>query len=262
MSNKPPSRSKEDRASRAEQMRREREKADKRQRNVISIAIAVIVVALIGTAAWAINKEGNEPAQAFVAPAPVTDDFGILWDTEAATGEPAEGEPVEVVLYEDFQCPACQAFEAANGPFLQEQVKKGEISIEYRPIAFLDGASTNEYSSRALNSALCVLDAEGVKAFHEMHGLLFANQSPEGGAGNEDSVLIGLAEQAGAKKVEDCIENRKFQPWILKATEAARAAKVTGTPTVLVDGKKVIGEGRTLPTQADLQKAIDAAKKG
>ena len=242
-------------------MRRERNKADRRQRNVITIVIVGVVIALIGTAAWAINKETNKPSLPLVAPAMANADYGITWDKLASTGEETPADAVKVVLYEDFQCPACQAFEAANGTFLQESVDKGEIAIEYRPIAFLDPASTNEYSSRALNAAMCVLDTTDVKTFHDMYNLLYANQPKEGGAGHDDATLIGLAEQTGATKIDACIEDRKFEPWIREATTASSAAKISGTPTVLIDDKKVEGATpNSLPAVADLQKAIAAAK--
>lgn len=242
-------------------MRRERNKADRRQRNVITIVIVGVVIALIGTAAWAINKETNKPSLPLVAPAMANADYGITWDKLASTGEETPADAVKVVLYEDFQCPACQAFEAANGTFLQESVDKGEIAIEYRPIAFLDPASTNEYSSRALNAAMCVLDTTDVKTFHDMYNLLYANQPKEGGAGHDDATLIGLAEQTGATKIDACIEDRKFEPWIRETTTASSAAKISGTPTVLIDDKKVEGATpNSLPAVADLQKAIAAAK--
>lgn len=244
-------------------MRRERDKADRRQRNIITIVIVVVVAALIGTAAWAISNETNKPAAKYVAPASVTSDYGVVWDRQAATGKATPDDAVKVVLYEDFQCPACQAFEAANGSFLTEQVESGDITVEYRPIAFLDQGSTNEYSSRALNAAMCVLDTKGVKTFVDIHALLFANQTPEGGAGSDDATLNSLAEKVGATKVESCIDDRKFEPWVRKATEAASKAKIGGTPTVLIDGKKVEGaKPNSLPAVPDLQKAIDAAKKG
>ena len=53
----------------------------------------------------------------------------------------------------------------------------------------------------------------------------------------------------------------KFVPWLDEATEASRDAKVSGTPTVLIDGKQVTGPNKAVPQVADLQKAIDAAKK-
>lgn len=251
----------QDRAARAEQMRREREKADKRQRNVITIAIVVVVVALIAGAAWAINSTSNDNKRAteLIAPKNTTKDYGVVYDTEVATGKPAT-DPVTVIVYEDFQCPACKSFEASGGPFFKQAVAAGDITIEYRPISFLDSKPTDDYSSRAANTALCLLDTTDVKTYAGMHDLLWASQSPETGPGLDDAELADIATQAGAGDLKTCINSKKFGPWIEKATEAFGKAGYSATPTVVVDGKQVKGVGGGSPSVEELQKAITAAK--
>ncbi|MGJ9414340.1 DsbA family protein [Aeromicrobium sp. CF4.19] len=256
------------RAERAEQMRKEREKAEKRQRNVISIVIVVIVIALIGGAAWAISttSQDNATATELVAPEGATDDYGVLYTPEAAGAEDVEGEPVVVEIYEDFLCPGCGAFEQTNGPLLTEMVQEGEVSILYRPYAFLTGQSTNRYSQRAANAAACVLDDSGVEAFKQMHDILFANQPSEGGAGPEDAELADFAEQAGAGDISECLRVETFTPWVEEALAKGQEADVTGTPTVRIDGEDVSGPEQggnpTLPGPPDLQEAIEAARAG
>lgn len=256
----------QDRAARAEQMRREREKADKRQRNGITIGIVVIVLVLIAGAAYAINNthNDNKRATALVAPKSTSKDFGITYDTKVATGK-AASDPVKVIMYEDFQCPACQVVEQQSGAFLKQAVASGDITIEYRPVSFLDSNVTDEYSSRALNTALCVLDTTNVKTYAAMHDILYVEQSPESGPGLKDAKLGELAKQAGAADLTTCIKSRKFDPWLRKATEAWKKAGYTGTPTIVVDGKQVEGPkqangSNSLPRTQDLQKAIAAAK--
>lgn len=255
----------EDRAARAEQMRRERDKADKHQRNGITVAIVVVVLALIAGGGFAIKKASDQGKRstAYVAPKNTTKDFGIVYDTKVATGTAAKA-PVTVVLYEDFQCPACKAFEAANSPFLKQAVASGDITLEYRPISFLDSPVTDDYSSRALNTAMCVLDTTDVKSYTALHDLLYVEQSPESGPGLPDAKLADIAKQAGAGDVTACIKSRKFDPWLRKSTTAFGKAGYSGTPTVVIGGKKVEGpaqNGQTsLPRIADLQKAIAAAK--
>ncbi|MGH3457505.1 DsbA family protein [Aeromicrobium sp.] len=251
------------RAARAEQMRKEREKADRKQRNLITVAIVVVVLALVIAGGWAIKTTSDSRAQEtdVITPKGATEDFGVVYDAEAAGGEPAS-DAVEVVLYEDFQCPVCKSFEQANGAYLDEAVKKGEITIEYRIIAFLDRASQNEYSSRAGSAAMCAQESGGVEAYKQVSNLLFANQPAEGTAGPEDPALVETLNQAGVtgEAAEQCVVTGRFIPWIEKATEASRDAKVEGTPTVLIDGKKVQGAQGGVPQLPDLQKAIDAAK--
>lgn len=251
------------RAERAEQMRKEREKADKRQRNVITLAIVAVVVALVAAGAWGVTtiSSDNERATELVAPEGATDDYGVLYTPADAGAEDVEGEPVELELYEDFLCPGCGAFEAASGPFLDEAVAAGEVSIMYRPFAFLTAQSSNRYSQRAANAAACVLDDAGVSAFKEMHDILFANQPTEGGAGPENDELAEFAEQAGAGDISECLRRETFTPWVEAALERGRDEGVSGTPTVRIDGEDVSGaqEG-TIPGPAELQAAIEAAR--
>jgi protein-disulfide isomerase len=158
----------------------------------------------------------------------------------AAAGTAAVGRadaPVTLVVYEDFQCPACRQFEAANREQVARWVADGSVRVEYRPIAFLDRASTDEYSTRSLNAAATVLDLApaGFPTFHEA---LFAEQPAEGGPGLTDARLLDLAVAAGAprEQAKAAIDGRRYGAWVAKVTEDASKAGVNSTPTVLVDG--------------------------
>jgi protein-disulfide isomerase len=258
------------RAARAEQMRKDREKADRKQRNVITIAIVAVVIALIVVGGWGIQSasNSNKVETKLTTPTNVNKDYGLVYDQEAASGTaPAAGaaDPVKVVLYEDFLCPGCGAFEQANGEFLSSAVASGEIELEYRPYSFLLEQSTNEYSQRAWNAAICVYEKGGAKAFKAFHDILFANQPEEGTAGPEDAELVAFAKQAGVTGIDSCVKKRTYSRWIEDAKDHGFDDGVTGTPTIRIAGKDVNGPEQngqpTIPQQADLQKAIDAAKK-
>jgi protein-disulfide isomerase len=251
-----------ERAARAEQMRKEREKADRRQRNVITIAIVAVVVVLIGVAGFAINKSNNANSSSgkYVVPTKVSDakNFGFDYTAVDAGGK-AGAKPVTVVLYEDFQCPICKSFEEANGAFLDQQVKAGKITIQYRPFAFLNTSANDNYSNRAASAGICVYEKGGAAAFKEFHDILYANQPPEGGTGLPDATLNSYAKQAGATGLTSCINSEKYVPWVKKAKTKGSDDKVSGTPTIRINGKNVSGAGDTVPQIADLQKAITAA---
>lgn len=254
------------RAARAEKMRKEREKADRKQRNLITVGIVVIVIALIAVGGWGIKaaSDGTKKSTTLSTPKKVNDNYGIVYDQQAATGTPPAAdaaEPVTVVLYEDFLCPGCGALEQTAGSFLSSAVESGEIQIEYRPYSFLLQQSTNEYSQRAWNAATCVYDKGGAKAFKDYHDLLFANQPEEGTAGPEDPELIDLAKQVGVTGIDACVNQEKFSRWIEDARGKGLDDGVTGTPTIKIDGKDVSGANNTIASVADIQKAIDAAKK-
>src|SRR4051794_8989810 len=247
-------------------MRKDRERVEKRQRNMISLGIFAAVVALIAVGTFAVKSAHDEraPSKHLVPPTGATKDYGVVYTPKDAGGKAAK-DPVRVVIYEDMQCPICQRFEAANGQYLEQAAKNGDIEIEYRFVAFLDdlGMSPNEYSRRASNAVLCTRETGSPKAFKTLHDLLYANQPEEKALGPADNLLLESAVSAGAKKsaVESCILKHKYVPWLQKSTAAMQKAKVTGTPTVRVDGKSVQGTGGAVPTYLDIQPAGDAAQK-
>ncbi|MCV7379518.1 hypothetical protein BST11_17725 [Mycobacterium alsense] len=152
--------------------------------------------------------------------------------------QPGTNTPKAVVtIYEDFLCPACGIFERSFGPTISKLVDIGAIAADYSMVSILDSQRSQNYSSRAGAAALCVAD-ESVDAFRRFHNHLFDNgiQPDERGTSFPDNArLIELARQAGVVgKVPDCINSGKY---ISKVTGEAAAAKITGTPTVKINGE-------------------------
>jgi hypothetical protein len=55
----------------------------------------------------------------------------------------------------------CRQFEENSGDTLDALVRDGTVRLRYRPIALLDRASTDDYSTRVLNAAAVVADESG-----------------------------------------------------------------------------------------------------
>lgn len=234
---------------RAARLRAEREAADRRRRLWVTLGVAAGLVVLVAGSVLvyrATSATGGDAA----APSGAT---GFGYQVPADAGADA----VEVVVYEDFICPACQLFEQGAGAWLAEQRDAGEVVVDYRPVAFLDDASTTEYSTRAANAAACVADDAGLDAWVTMHDALFAEQPPEGGPGLDDARLAELAEESGADEAAaGCVEDGTYADWVAQGTDAASDDGVTGTPTVVVDGERVE------PTQEAIEQAVAAAAAG
>ncbi|QOT18153.1 MULTISPECIES: DsbA family protein [Paenarthrobacter] len=195
----------------------------------------------------------SEPATVNVAdvPAPLTTKPA----TVAAPGAEAEaGKPVKVVAYIDFICPVCKRFETTYGESLTNLRNEGKISLEYRPLGFLDQQSTTNYSSRAANAAACVVNTSPEK-YADFFNLLFERQPSEGGAGISDKDLKAMATEVGAASIDSCVDNKEFRPYVKVATQEAAAIGITGTPTVFVDGKQWDG---STDLNAEIQAAISA----
>jgi protein-disulfide isomerase len=145
--------------------------------------------------------------------------------------------PATIDLYLDFQCPVCAQYEQQAGATIDELVASGQAKIVYHPVAYLNRFSSTQYSSRSSAAAGCAADAGVLPQFAK---LLFANQPPEGGDGLPDEQLIALGTQAGAGPgFATCVQDGRYADWSRSVTDAASQAGVTGTPTVLVNGREV-----------------------
>ena len=219
-----------ERAARAAALKAERERQERQRR--IRIVVAVVVgLVLVVAAAFLIQNLRDSTGEAADAPAGTVDDYGVVVGDDSA--------PTTVTIYEDFQCPICAQFEAEIGEELNAGIEAGKVKVDYRMVSFLDRASGNEYSSRAMNAAAVVLDTAGVDAFKSFHDELFANQPEEGTDGPEDDELIDAAVAAGADEasIRTAIEDKSFDQWIKNATDQMSVDGVNGTPTVFIDGE-------------------------
>ena len=158
-------------------------------------------------------------------------------------GDPDAAKVVEV--YVDYQCPYCQRWESEIGTALMEralQPGSGLVVKQYN-MAFLGEANRSlnppGASARAASAAVCILEGAGVDAFVAFNTALFA--APGGADPStrfEAASLASLAGEFGAdEETLACIEDGSFIPFVSATTQAAFARGVTGTPTVLVNGK-------------------------
>jgi protein-disulfide isomerase len=218
------------RAERAAAAMVAQERAERR-RNLLVAGAVVAVLALIVGVGFAISSQRDTTGDTPDAVPNGVDGFAVVVGEEDA--------PSTITLFEDLQCPVCQAFEEATGEQVAQAVEDGKVRVEYRPISILDQASTTNYSTRALNALLVVLDTSGTEAFVDYQRLLFQNQPAEGTAGLSDDELIDFAVQAGADEdaIREPIEDLIYSQWIKNATAQASKEGVTGTPTVLIDGE-------------------------
>jgi protein-disulfide isomerase len=219
----------------AAQMRAETARRQSRRRSllVLSAVLAVIVVAVGATVLVRIASD-DKAARAAASSAPPRNlvDGGIVVGNADAKAT--------IELYEDFQCPACKAFEDANAAQIAGWVADGTAKVVYRPVAILDHASSTEYSTRALTAVAAVVDASPTK-FTAFHAKLFANQPAENTAGLDDGQLVTLAQQSGAEftAVQSALKERRYDTWIKKLTDDFSKRGFTGTPTVVVDGTQL-----------------------
>lgn len=208
--------------------------------------VATVLVALLALSGCARTVAGT----AIPAPsgARAADDGAV----RIGTGGPT------ITVYLDLLCPACKNFETTYGAEITAAVRGGRLTVEYRPVSFLDRQSASgDYSSRALAAFLLVGRSGGTDATLGFLTSMFLSQPEEGGS--SDLTNAEIATLAGASGTVDAavatirdgstgIDGRAVGAANLQLLTAAGG---TGTPTVLHDGAQV-----TLTDSGWLQKIV------
>jgi protein-disulfide isomerase len=238
---------KTDRRQAAEALRRQQAAEARRRKIVFGVAIGAAVVLIGGLLAVGIwlnrepDYEVNEPSAA------VSDTYGV---------QLGDG-PVQIDLYIDYMCPACNQFESAYAEQIQGWLDAGSVTVNYHPLAILDRLSQGtEYSSRAASAAVCAADV-GEQQFLDYTLALYANQPAENTEGltDEELIAIGMDDVGLGADWQSCVEDETYRGWVQEGNASATGDQgVSGTPTAKVNGEVVensaFGE--------DVQAAIDA----
>jgi protein-disulfide isomerase len=209
---------------------------------LVSIAVAVLVV-FAGAIGFSLYRTQQHNTAVNVPP--------HATDTGIPIGK--ADAPVTLDVYLDYQCPVCKQFEQLTGSTIDQLTQQGTLRVVYHPVAFLDRASSTNYSSRASAAAGCAA-ADGV--YPKFATQLYEQQPPEGGDGLPDDTLISIGKAAGAgDDFAGCVKDGTYAGWTQHLTDAASKDGVNGTPTLLVNGRQI--EDRT---PAGLKAAVAAAQ--
>jgi protein-disulfide isomerase len=175
-------------------------------------------------------------------------------DEDAVPSTPnTSGTVADIRVYVDYLCPFCGVFENTNGTQMSQWVESGAATLEIHPISILTSKSAGtQYSLRAANAVACVANWSP-EDFFAVNSALFAAQPEEGTPGLSDDELKALVEEAGVttslSAINECIDDTTFKSWVKSATDRALSGpipnsslkQITGTPTVLVNGKQYVG---------------------
>jgi protein-disulfide isomerase len=239
-----------DRRAKAEAARNAANAGEKKRERITrivgAVVVIVVVLGIIGIAVVAKNSSSdasgggssatadpNAPAPTGTFPTGDTYAYGVPFNTAANV-------PV-VEIWEDFQCPACQALEKANGAGIEQLAAEGKIQLIWRPTTFLDRNLQNDSSVRAAAAWGCAVDAGKTKEYHDA---VFANAPANEGDGYTDAQLLSFAATAGITggaldTFTSCVNDGTYQPWALNSTQVFYDANIPGTPMVKIDGTEI-----------------------
>ena len=256
----------EDARAQAKASRETQVKKEKRRKVFIQVGVIVGILAVVAVILTVITTNLPQPGP---RPANMASDGIVLTAELDAKGQPtgnivavtnpalsAGAAPIattpvagklNIVEYQDYQCPVCANFDTNDSEVIINRVKSGAATYEIHPIAFLNNQSQGTmYSTRSANAAACVANSEP-NSFLAFNQLLYANQPEEGSTGLSNEQIIKYAEQATGgvnATIASCITNQTYKGWVSEATNRVMDAKTlpnsdvkfSGTPEVVVNG--------------------------
>ena len=200
---------------------------------MVLVTVAALAIGA-GIIAFALPSDSPSDAALF---SPSTSYAADLVDGESLG---AEGAPVVMELYSDFQCPACKLFSRDQLPrLLDEFVRPGVLRIEARDIAFL-GSGARDESLELAAGARC---AAQQNRYWQFHDYVFWNQGRENRGDHSEEFVSLVAAGAGVEKAafDACLAGPEVRAAITGQTRTALGAGVNSTPTLIVNGQSIVG---------------------
>ena len=216
--------------ARAEQMEKER-----KQQTIIGGIVVAVLVILVAIGAFTVyhnmhkkaeTKASTETVQeAYTALQKVkntpklVDKKGGLLISKNGYGKAVEGAPT-VELYMDYLCPASVKMHSQLDHDLQKILYARQINLDLHFMAFMDRWSTDEYSSRAANTAIYLAehDSDPNHLISFLEKVYAEDFQPEEGSAYKSVSDAKIKEQmiaAGVSKdVADKAFGRDYQEWL------------------------------------------------
>jgi len=160
----------------------------------------------------------------------------------------------QIDIWEDFQCPFCNVFEKSMGSYIEGLIRNKEAKVVYHMVSFIGSDSV-----RAANAAYCAAD-EG--RFIEFHKALYSIQGQENSGVYINANLVEVGKRLGmtSDTFASCVNDGKYTDTVKKVYDSMQKNKVTGTPTLFINGKLWERSGTEFVVD-ELKAAVEAAKK-
>lgn len=157
--------------------------------------------------------------------------------TEGAPSLGPASAPIKVVVYSDFQCPNCKEFDQqvrANLP----TAFPTQVQLFFKDAPLV---SLHPWAKQAAIAGQCVARVNP-GAFWDYHDWVYANQdqiTPE----NFSSKLSEFAKSKSLDQMQlaHCVETSATAPEVDAEMAQARALGITATPTIFINGRRMVG---------------------
>ena len=211
------------------------------------ITVGVIVLALIGVLVYFATRPNEAEAEAVASlrtameEIPRLKEEGLIDGTSMGRADA----PLQLDMFEDFQCPFCLRFTAfVESEFIDEFIRTGQLRITYRHFPVFAGRE----SVQAAQASECAAEQN---AFWEYHHKLFLVQAEAGQLERErievgrfsDENLKRYAEELGLdmEQFNTCFDTDRYLEKVQQDKQEGTAYGITGTPGFVLNGRPLIG---------------------
>ena len=156
--------------------------------------------------------------------------------------DPTSGPPdatVQLVVFSDFQCPACKSFSGRMADMIKGFGGKVQVAFKHFPLEReCNSGMGRDMHPQACEAAYAAEAARKQGRFWEFHDALFASDLSRG-----DEVLVSIAREIGLD-LERFDRDRKAEETIAKVrsdTDLANSLGVNATPSTFWNGRQVRG---------------------
>lgn len=167
----------------------------------------------------------------------------------------ADNAKVTVVEFSDFQCPYCEKFATDAYPQIYDAyIKTNKIKFAYRHYPL---TSIHPNAQKAAEASEC---ANEQNKFWEYNNLLFKNQttwSPQA-ISDAASSFTNYAAELGLNtdQFRSCLDTDKYKENVQKDAADGDIAGVDGTPTLFINGWRLVGAQPFAKIQALIEQEL------
>lgn len=206
--------------------------------NLQTLTLVTLLVVFLGLGVYAIvdTFTGSENAdQAHEQPNAVDEEL-FAYDQQPVQGDREAN--VNIVEFGDFKCPVCKEFEREIFPKLkQDYLDNGQAGFYFINNQFI---AEDSVTAGIAGEAVYKQDPE---AFWKFYDAIYEQQGPEHEHWATKEFLVDLAKKTvpeiDHQKLEQAIEDRKYEDEVRKDKSIATQAGVTSVPVLFINGKPV-----------------------
>jgi protein-disulfide isomerase len=172
-------------------------------------------------------------------------------DGAPSRGAPATAAMVTMVLFSDFECPYCARVEPTIAELLRRHPADLRVLFRHAP------GSRHPHAIDAANFAEEARSQRGDAGFFAASDFLFAHQD---GLDRESLTRHASALRLDGRRVGVAVSQSTHRPAVDRDISIARQFGVDGTPTVFVNGRRIVGARPIEEFERAYQRALTDAR--